>query len=644
MRAFPKLLVVSLLTTLVACSVTAVVYKELPDELSVTVVGLQGTGLVLTNNGGDDLPITGDGVFSFASVARGAAYSVAVKTQPSNPTQLCSISHGSGTLGGSVTDVQVTCSRTAFSVGGTVTGLLGAGAALQNSAGDDLPVNADGTFTFATPVASGASYDVTVRTQPSHPTQVCTVANGTGTVGDSNVTNVAISCVTSAFTIGGTVTGLAGTGLVLRNSGGEELSIRGDGGFTFLAAVPSDSSYEVTVVASPAQPSQRCTVANGTGAVADSSITNVEVTCATSSFTVGGTVTGLAGAGLVIQDNRGDDLAISGDGDFTFETPVASGASFQVTVLHQPSQLTQTCTVLGDAGTVGDGPVTSVAINCATNRYMVGGTITGLVGTVTLQNNGGDDRAVTATGAFAFGTALLSGSAYHVTVKAQPASPPQTCTVTNASGTVGGANITNVTVACVTDSFPISGTITGLIAGDSITLRNNGGDDLVRSTNGNFTFATPVTSGQSYTVTVTDASPFLQTCTIANGTGTVRNGVVNDVAITCVVPPSSGSFSYSATNTSSATQNTTNVDIPMSAGQTLTIGTCGVPGGSGVGDTWLRVFDPGGALEAFDDDACDSLLTFLTFTALTTEVFSVHAGCFLEQSCSGTVAYILSGP
>jgi hypothetical protein len=109
------------------------------------------------------------------------------------------------------------------------------------------------------------------------------------------------------------------------------------------------------------------------------------------------------------------------------------------------------------------------------------------------------------------------------------------------------------------------------------------------------------------------------------------------------VGPSSGSFSYSATNTSSATQNTVNFDIQIVAGQTLTIGTCGVPGSSGSGDTFLRLFDAFNTQVAANDDACGFLSSF-TFTATTTGTFQVRAGCFSSTSCNGTVAFTLSGP
>ena len=45
-------------------------------------------------------------------------------------------------------------------------------------------------------------------------------------------------------------------------------------------------------------------------------------------FTVGGTTSGLAGTGLTLQDNGGDDLALAADGPFTFATPVAGGRPY----------------------------------------------------------------------------------------------------------------------------------------------------------------------------------------------------------------------------------------------------------------------------------------------------------------------------
>lgn len=97
----------------------------------------------------------------------------------------------------------------------------------------------------------------------------------------------------------------------------------------------------------------------------------------------------------------------------------------------------------------------SLTINVLSGSYSVGGTLSGLTGSVTLQNNGGDDLVLGADGAFTFTTPVDAGNPYAVTVSAQPAD--QTCTVTNGSGTVTTADITDVQVACVDNSTPPPG-------------------------------------------------------------------------------------------------------------------------------------------------------------------------------------------
>src|SRR6267154_1352198 len=169
------------------------------------------------------------------------------------------------------------CSRApTYTVGGTVSGLTGTGLVLQNNGGNDLAVSANGAFTFLTAQKKGASYSVTVLTQPSG--QSCTVSNGTGSV-SANVTNVAVICVTSAYTIGGTVSGLTGTGLVLQNNGGNDRAIAADGAFTFSTALAGGARYSVTVLAPPS--GEGCSVTNGSGAIASANVTNVVVACAT---------------------------------------------------------------------------------------------------------------------------------------------------------------------------------------------------------------------------------------------------------------------------------------------------------------------------------------------------------------------------
>jgi len=99
--------------------------------------------------------------------------------------------------------------------------------------------------------------------------------------------------------------------------------------------------------------------------------------------------------------------------------------------------------------------------------YTVGGTLTGLPAgdTVTLQDNGPDNLTLSTNGTFTFPTALPNGHAYSVTVSGTSGGTPTTCTVTaNGSGTISGANVTNVAVQCI--SAPTCPELTGIMDED----------------------------------------------------------------------------------------------------------------------------------------------------------------------------------
>lgn len=96
--------------------------------------------------------------------------------------------------------------------------------------------------------------------------------------------------------------------------------------------------------------------------------------------------------------------------------------------------------------------VLTVPDSLGPTTYTVGGSISGLMGSVTLQNNGGDNLVRTTDGAFTFATALTDSSSYSVTVLTQPSG--QTCSVNNGTGSISGANITNVQVNCADEPSP----------------------------------------------------------------------------------------------------------------------------------------------------------------------------------------------
>ena len=307
---------------------------------------------------------------------------------------------------------------------------------------------------------------------------------------------------------------------MLQNNAGDDLPIAANStSFVFATAVASGSGYQVAVLTQPHAPSQLCAVTGGSGNVAGGNVTTVSITCTTSSFSVGGSIAGLTGSGLVLRDNGGDNLTVPANAtSFTFPTKVASGAPFAVTLLTPPSSPSQACTVAGGSGNVGAADVSSVTINCMTNSFTVGGNVTGLSGTVVLEDNGGDDATVSSNGSFAFGTPIASGQPYAVTVLTQPLGPiSQTCTVTSGAGTIAGAPIT-AQIDCVTNNYKLQASVNGLTQ-PGLTLAN-GTDSVSVITSGTVTVSAAVPSGASYTVSIA-AQPATQTCAIVSPGGTV---------------------------------------------------------------------------------------------------------------------------
>jgi hypothetical protein len=346
-----------------------------PFTIGGVVSGLTSgsTGLVVQDNAGDNLTISGNGPFTFkTAIVNGKAYDVSISTPPTSPSQTCTVANPAGTATANVTNVQITCSTGTLSIGGTVVGLLGIGLVLQNNGGDDLSIVTSNPFTFKTAVAIGSTYLVTVRTQPTSPTQTCTVTSGTGTA-NTNIGNIQITCSTGTISIGGTVTGLAqaGSGTVLQNNGGDSLVVKANGTFTMPTLVSAGSTYKITILTQPSGPNQICAVTNGTG-TANANVTNVQIVCPAIFHTIGGTVVGLVGttSQIVLQNKLGDNLTVTKNGAFTFNTPIADGSTYDVSLLswNPDTQPGVGLVIWGYQGTA-TSAVTSVTVDCGHNDW-----------------------------------------------------------------------------------------------------------------------------------------------------------------------------------------------------------------------------------------------------------------------------------
>ena len=129
-----------------------------------------------------------------------------------------------------------------FTVGGTVTGLEGTGLTLQDHHFlTVMPGN--GAFTFTAPTQSGSPYEVTITAQPINPVQTCTLARGSGIMGNADVTNLEVTCVTPPSPGGGLDPGFGGgTGIVGSTFGGDEtdMVLQPDGRILMIGGSSSD--------------------------------------------------------------------------------------------------------------------------------------------------------------------------------------------------------------------------------------------------------------------------------------------------------------------------------------------------------------------------------------------------------------------
>lgn len=173
----------------------------------------------------------------------------------------------------------------------------------------------------------------------------------------------------------------------------------------------------------------------------------------------------------------------------------------------------------------------------AGGTFTVSGTVTGLSGSVTLQNNGTDDLTMLANGGFNFPAPVPDGSPYEVTILTQPQG--QTCTVNNGEGTIDGEDVDDVQIACADDGvemFDIGGTISGLESGNTISVvvrdASQGGVSQPGRGNGLWNFVNVLPDGAGYEVSVS-LVPVGQACTVDNGTGTIDGADIDDVIISC---------------------------------------------------------------------------------------------------------------
>jgi hypothetical protein len=502
------------------------------------------------NNGAEDLSITAHST-SFAFTTRllaNQAYNITVKQQPGVPSQTCVVAGGVGSVTANVTTVAVNCTTLAYSIQGNLSGLMAGGTlVLQLNGGPAYPLTNNGAFSFPTQVSSGNSYAVTISQQPG--SQTCVVTGGTGTVGASAVT-VVVNCDPARASLGGVVNQLEGMGLTLVEANGGTATPSSSGSFLFPSTLALGTTYSVSVLHAPSNPTQDCTLMNATGVIGPSSSMAVTVNCMRALFGVSGAVSGLPGGQAVTVTLNATPLtgglpvwvadafvnSTQTSQTFNFPASVMSGVSWSIVARPQNPVPVTSCSVMNGSGVMGGANVSNVAITCAALPFTVGGTISNLRGNGLTLSNSTNGEALNVAGnatTFTFVSSLASGSTYNVSVQANPTSPSQSCSVDPGTGIglVGPGAVTSIGVTCVTQSFQFSGSVSGLNGALTLSLNGAGSQQVSMNSNGSFFFGM-VLSGTSYNVQVASQPPS-QRCTVTNGMGVVGGTDINNVAVVC---------------------------------------------------------------------------------------------------------------
>lgn len=520
-----------------------------------------------------------------------------------------------------------------YTISASVTGLSGT-LVMQDDKGDTLTFTTDMTQSFASQYSSGATYAVSVKSNPNG--QTCSVgSNATGSA-TSNVT-VAVTCANSSnsYTIGVSVSGLSsGTSLVLQNNGSDNLTITANGAFTFSGNVQSGAAYAVTVFTQPT--GETCSLGNNSSGTATSNVT-INVTCSagSTSYSISVSVSGLTSGTLVLQDDAGQQLSFTSSTTQTFSNTYVSGAQYAVRLVTQPTG--ETCATSGaTSGNITSNITISVSCTPVTSTFTLSASVSGLTtGTLIVQDNLGDQLQFNSDGTQLFGQSYTGGESYTVTIASQPIG--ETCAPTSTTGTIT-AN-TTVAFTCTLGTYTISANVTGLTSGQTLVLQDSQSDSLTFSSNTNQTFAKSYTSGATYSVSVL-TQPSGETCTLSgNSSGTITSNITVTATCSAVTYTISATVTGLASGTTLVLQDDKNDQLSFTTNNTQQFGSAYASGST---YTVTVATQPAGQTCTLSNNATGTITSNTTVTATCAASTSHPLGSVSNVSaitpCSGKVA------
>lgn len=169
----------------------------------------------------------------------------------------------------------------------------------------------------------------------------------------------------ASFTLGGSISNLNNPGLVLQNSNGDTLAVAaGATSFSFPNSISYGTEYNISIKTQPDH--MTCQVANPTGSAGHTTTINVVISCGQNSYSLGGSVVNYQGEGLVLINggSSGTLTVVKGATSFTLGTAIPVGDAYGISVLTQPTNPVQNCSVSNGTGVMGDANRTNVVVSC----------------------------------------------------------------------------------------------------------------------------------------------------------------------------------------------------------------------------------------------------------------------------------------
>jgi hypothetical protein len=147
-------------------------------------------------------------------------------------------------------------------------------------------------------------------------------------------------------------------------------------------------------------------------------------------------------ADIHVTLNSGEQLILNGSGDFVFETLLPAADAYTLAIDSPPEK---TCRFTSNSSGSMETSGITVTMQCFDTVFTVGGTVSGLEGSLLLRLNGdeSDDLRILFNGPYTF--TLNLNDSYNIGIVTP--NPGQNCILSNPAGTVTGV-IDNVDISC----------------------------------------------------------------------------------------------------------------------------------------------------------------------------------------------------